>query len=258
MVHNPANGGFLRVMIVDHHEIFRHGLRDLVNDIDSFRVVAEAGSCQDALAQMERTTIDLMLLDLRLPDFDGIEVILHLQEFVPPPQVILLSETIDSDVLLDAMLAGASGYLAKDTPASDIIKALQGFQRGELAMQPTVTADAVHLLVRQCRQIEAKLFNYIKNHKRAFDTPSTVVQLNGGSVPTGSANSFLELLTPQEEKVFQLMRKGLSNKQIAAHLSISPFTVGKHVQNILRKLGVVNRTQAVSFTAFEGGTATYR
>lgn len=253
MMSNSVDSPFLRVMIVDAHEIFRYGLRDLLNHIDGFRVVAEAESCTDALAQIEITPIDLVLLDLHLPDFDGIETILHLQEFVPPPQVIVLSATIDNHVLLEAMLAGASGYLTKDTPAKDIVKTLQGFQRGELAMLPTVAADVVRLLVQQCRHIEAELFNYIKNHTNKFDISRTAMPSNGGPDSTGSSNSFLEVLTPQEEKVFQLMRKGLSNKQIAANLSISPFTVGKHVQNILRKLGVVNRTQAASYTSFEGG-----
>jgi len=248
-----SNHSTLQVMIVDDHEIFRHGLRDLLNDIDGFRVVAEAGSCKDALAQMEITTIDLVLLDLSLPDFDGIEALLHLQEFVPPPQVIILTATIDNNVLLEVMLAGASGYLTKDTSARNIVKMLQSFQRGELAMLPIVAANAVRLLVQQCRHIEAELFNYIQNHTNKFDTPPNTMPPNNGSASMGSSNSFLEVLTPQEDKVFQLMRKGLSNKQIAAQLSISPFTVGKHVQNILRKLGVVNRTQAVSYTSIEGG-----
>lgn len=247
----------LQVMIVDDHEIFRHGLRNLLNSIDGFRVVAEAGSCKDALVQMEITPIDLVLLDFRLPDFDGIEAILHLQEFVPPPQIIILSEPIGNDILLDAMLAGTSGYLTKDTPARDIVKTLQAFQRGELAMLPTVTADVVRLLVQQCRDIEIELFNYIKNNTNRFDKGSHAMQSNGGAASTDSSNSFLEVLTPQEDKVFQLMRKGLSNKQIAVHLSISPFTVGKHVQNILRKLGVVNRTQAASYTSFKGGVSPY-
>ena len=244
----------LRVMIVDDHEIFRHGLCDLLNNIEGFQVVAEAGNCKDGLVQMETTPIDLVLLDLSLPDFNGIEALLHLQEFVPPPQVIILCDTIDNDVLLEAMLAGACGYLTKDTSARDIIKLLQGLQRGELAMLPTVAAKAVRLLVQQCRHIESELFNYIKNHNNTFETARTAMPSHSGSASTGSSNSFLEVLTPQEDKVFQLMRKGLSNKQIAAHLSISPFTVGKHVQNIFRKLGVVNRTQAVSYTSFKGGT----
>lgn len=243
----------LRVMIVDDHEIFRHGLRNVLNNIDGFHVVAEAGTCQEALVQMEITPIDLVLLDLSLPDFDGIEALLHLQESASPPQVIILSETIDNDILLEAMLAGASGYLTKDTSSRNITKTLQGFQRGELAMLPTVAANVVRLLTQQCRHIEAELFNYIRNHTGKFDTSPTVTSSNGGSASTASVNSFLEVLTPQEDKVFQLMRKGLSNKQIAAQLFISPYTVGKHVQNILHKLGVVNRTQAASYTSFEGG-----
>lgn len=238
----------LRVLIVDDHEIFRHGLRDLINGIEGFQVVAEANSCKHVLALAEERHIDLVMLDMYLPDGDGIEVTRQLrQQVTPPPRVIILSAIIYDDTLVGAILAGAHGYLTKEMPASAIVKALQGFQRGELALLPTVTTSLVELLVKRYSKVEAELSTY---HGPATNelSPSQKDELN-----SVVASSNISVLTPQETNVFQLLRYGHSNKQIASKLAISPYTVGKHVQNILRKLGVTNRTQAVSYTSFEGG-----
>jgi len=235
----------LRVLIVDDHELFRYGLRDLINSIEGFQVVAEANSRKDALALAEERHIDLVMLDMYLPDGDGIEVTRQLrQQVTPPPRVVILSAIIYDDTLLGAILAGAHGYLTKEMPASDIVKALKGFQRGELALLPAVTTNLVELLVKRYSEVEAEL----ATHNEL--SPSQKDELNSIAA---SANSATSVLTPQETNVFQLLRYGHSNKQIASKLAISPYTVGKHVQNILRKLGVTNRTQAVSYTSFEGG-----
>ncbi len=235
----------LRVLIVDDHEIFRHGLRDLINGIEGFQVVAEANSCKAALALAEERHIDLVMLDMYLPDGDGIEVTRRLrQQVTPPPRVIILSAIIYDDTLVGAILAGAHGYLTKDMPASDIAKALKGFQRGELALLPTVTTNLVELLVKKYSEVEVEL--------STRNGPNEIPPSQKDDVV---ASSNISVLTPQETNVFQLLRYGHSNKEIASKLAISPYTVGKHVQNILRKLGVTNRTQAVSYTSFEGGNS---
>ena len=236
----------LRALIVDDHEIFRHGLRDLINSIEGFQVVAEAGSCKSALALAEQRPIDLVVLDMYLPDGDGIEVTRQLrQQITPPPRVIILSAVIYDDTLVDAILAGAQGYLTKDMPASDIVNALKGFQRGELALLPTVTTNLVQMLVQKYSEAEAELSIQVHN---------SIIMTDLSMPPKEeSPNTATPMLTSQEAKVFQLLRRGNSNKQIASRLAISPYTVGKHVQNILRKLGVTNRTQAASYTSFEGG-----
>ena len=235
----------LRVLIVDDHEIFRHGLRDLINGIEGFQVVAETNSCKHVLALAEERHIDLVMLDMYLPDGDGIEVTRQLrQHVIPPPRVIILSAIIYDDTLVGAILAGAHGYLTKEMSASDIVKALKGFQRGELALLPTVTTNLVELLVKRYGEVEAELATHIGPEV----SPSQKDELNS---VVGTSN--ISVLTPQETNVFQLLKYGHSNKQIARRLAISPYTVGKHVQNILRKLGVTNRTQAVSYTSFEGG-----
>jgi len=236
----------LRVLIVDDHEIFRHGLRDLINSTEGFQVVAEAGSCKNALELAEQRPIDLVVLDMYLPDGDGIEVTRQLrQQVIPPPRVIILSAVIYDDTLVDAILAGAQGYLTKDMPASDIVNALKGFQRGELALLPAVVTNLVQMLVQKYSEAEAELSTQM--HNSIITTGIPVSQKE--ELP----NTATRILTPREAKVFQHLLQGNSNKQIASQLAISPYTVGKHVQNILHKLGVTNRTQAVSYTSFEGG-----
>lgn len=244
----------LRVMIVDDHEVFRNGLRDLINSIEGFRVVAQAGSCQEAFEQVGKQPIDLVVLDLFLPDGDGIEATRQLLRHIPQPKVIILSAIMYDEALIGAMLAGAHGYLTKDLSASDILKVLQGILRGEPAMLPTVAANLIHLLVEKYHHMEAVLATYAQNGSMVIaegPTSSNGFRQHAPSAAQPAATP-LQLLTPQESKVFQLMRQGQSNKQIAARLSISPYTVGKHIQNILRKLGVANRTQAASYTPFEG------
>src|SRR2546423_779759 len=121
-----------RVMIVDDHEIFRQGLRNILIDIDGLDVVAEASRCSDILEYATSVPIDLVLMDSSLPDAEAIEAIQLLRNLIPSPQVVLLSSKIDDDALLEAILSGVSGYLTKDLPKKDVINALQSLQRGEL------------------------------------------------------------------------------------------------------------------------------
>lgn len=240
-----------RVMLVDDHEVFRVGMRNLLTDMVSFEVLAEASTCADALARMQSSLIDVVLLDLHLPDVEGVEAVHRLKAEPNSPDVIILSATIDDETLLDALTAGVAGYITKDTSALEILDALRQYKRGELAMTSTIFSRAIRLMMMQNQQLDKELTLY-RQHALEVSTRGIAQE---GSTPLSSAYNVrlsLPQLTPQEEKVYQLMRRGQSNKQIAADLYISRFTVGKHVQNILRKMGVTNRTQAVSYTLLEG------
>lgn len=248
---NSAANKPWRVMIVDDHEIFRHGLRNILIDIDGFDVVAEASRCSDVLKHATRMPVDLVLMDSSLPDAVGIEAIQRLKELTPPPQVVLLSTAIDDSVLLDAILAGASGYLTKDLPKKDVINALQSLQQGELALLPPVAANVIRLLMKRCIHLEKTLATEQQSTKEKVSlSPKRSSKVESPS--TLLSPLALHRLTSREYKVFQLLCQGLSNKEIAARFSISPYTVGKHVRQILRKLGAVNRTQAVLYASFEG------
>lgn len=241
-----------RVLIVDDHEIFRHGLRDLIDNIEGFQVVAEADSCKDTLICVKQMQIDLVILDLYLPDGDGIQVTRQLkQQVTNPPSIIILSAIIYDDTLVDAILAGADGYLTKDMPAVEIVKSLKAFQGGLLALPQAMTTNLVYLLVQKFAEKGTELFSNMQIGISSTDTTSLPTEKITNSA--SYSNASFPMLTQQEARVFELLRQGQSNKQIASQLSISPYTVGKHVQKILRKLGVTNRTQAAAYTSFEGG-----
>jgi DNA-binding NarL/FixJ family response regulator len=242
-----------QVMIVEDHEIFRRGLRDLINTIEGYQVVAEVSSCEAMLAQIAQMHINLIMLDMYLPDGDGIQAIRQVrQQAARPPRVIILSAIMYPDTLVDAILAGADGYLTKDMPEGAIVRALQGFLRGELALSLKAATQLVHLLVHRYTELEAEARSSSPNgHMSTTLSPAPTEEPNKAA---SSSSVFFPTLTPQEANILQLLRQGQSNKQIATRLSISPYTVGKHVQHILRKLGVANRTQAASYTSFEGGT----
>src|SRR2546423_6784291 len=149
-------GKSLRVMITNVHEIFRHGLRNILIDVDGFEVVAEASNCNEMLKQAARMPIDVVLMGSSLPDAGTIDAIQRLRNLVPPPHVVLFSPTMDEDELLDALLAGASGYLTKDLPAKDVINALQNLQRGEIALLPSTATTVICPLLKKCNEAEKK------------------------------------------------------------------------------------------------------
>src|SRR6266571_1748186 len=242
----------LSVMVVDDHEIFRRGICDLLSSTGDFKVVAEASCCKDALALITTTPIDLVLVAISLPDADGIETLCRLKGVTPTLDIVILANRIDKNILLEAMLAGASGYLTKGASGGELVGALRGLRYGELAMFYSVATKAVRLLVQKCNDLLGQRNGFgvefpasLQNGAKTADLPQPGAPILNGLPQNRSFPPPRNELTPQEYRVFQLMRRGLSNKQIAAHLTISPYTVGKHVQRILRKLGVMNRTQAV-------------
>ncbi|HLI09892.1 MAG TPA: response regulator transcription factor [Ktedonobacteraceae bacterium] len=251
-VEQKSVGDPLRLFVVDHHEIYRHGLRDLLTSAGDFQVVAEAERYQDAVRQVVGLPVDTILIDLELPDLQGMEVLHRLREVVPFLRMVILTDSLRKELLLEAMLAGVNGYLTREMLATDIVATLQNLRRGELALSPTLSTIAIQLLVEQARNLHSQLHTLPGGGEMR---KTQALQLNGEQDGNSTAmiahHPLLSLLTSQEYRVFQLMRQGLSNKQIAVQLSISPFTVGKHVQHILRKLGVMNRTQAAS-SVFSG------
>jgi DNA-binding NarL/FixJ family response regulator len=242
-----------RVMIVDDHELFRRGLRDMLDTADGFHVVAEASCCEEALAQMACAPVDLVIMDLYLPDVDGVAATRELLADGASSKIVILSGFMDEDALLNAMLAGASGYLTKDMPAGEMIRALRGVQRGEFALAPSVTGNLICLLLQRCQELEMAMT--LCQQPDAACKPLLEGKTEGDEqvVATNSVERTLQILTPQEFRICKCIQQGLSNKQIAAQLLISPYTVGKHVQHILRKLGLANRTQIAAYTSFEVG-----
>nr|BBH95746.1 DNA-binding response regulator [Thermogemmatispora argillosa] len=253
----PFYGTTQRVIIAHEADIFCRGLHSLLETSEEFEVLAEVNSCAALLDAAARTAVDTVLIDCALADGDCIEMTRRLNESPSPPHVVLLAPGINNELLLRALLNGASGYLTKDTPGHQVLACLKGLRRGELALAPQVAGVAIRLLVWECYRLAAALSAtapVVRPLQSATAEPQTNSrQLHSEALyrepPRPAARPHL---TEQEQKILRLLRLGLSNKQIAARLSISPYTVGKHVQHILRKLGASNRTQAVSHTSLEG------
>jgi DNA-binding NarL/FixJ family response regulator len=245
-----------RVVIAHEADIFCRGLHSLLATSEGFEVLAEVNSCTALLEIVATTTVDTVLIDCMLTDGDCIELTRRLNEGPSPPHVVLLASRINDELLLRALLNGASGYLTKDTPGHQVLACLEGLRKGELALTPHVASAAIRLLTWECYRLAATLSATTSSTGPAIAMDQTQAgSLQHRSEPASTEArrpAALPHLTEQEQKILRLLRLGLSNKQIAARLSISPYTVGKHVQHILRKLGASNRTQAASHTSFEG------
>lgn len=198
----------ISVLIVDDHEVVRLGLLNLLNDAE-IEVVGQANSAPTALQFAKETQPQIVLLDVRLPDMDGLEVIDHLREVSPQSRVIVLSAYDNPTYVARAITLGAHDYVLKGSGRAEILAAIKAVASGDRSRQSALL-----------RRIEAVL-------QSTSDAP-----VQGAS------------LTTRESQVLRHLALGLSNKDIGRSLSISIETVKEHVQNVLRKMGVVDRTQA--------------
>jgi len=201
----------LGVLLVDDHAIVRVGLRNLVNDEPDLRVVSEAGSCAEAVREAKGTHPDVIVLDLRLPDGSGVEIIDPLKLAAPRAKVLVLTSFADDTLLLAALKAGADGYLLKDVAEADLIGAIREVARaGVVAPQPL--------------------------HAGA----------GSGGLPSNSKASQLDPLTGQERRVFELVGRGHSNREVAQATGLTEKTVRNYLSRVFDKLGVRRRSQLVA------------
>jgi len=199
------DGGTVRLLLVDDHPVVRDGLRGVFADDPDFEVVGEAGNGAEAVARVERLGADVVLMDLRMPEMGGVEAIQRLREVAPAVRVLVLTTyDTDSDVL-PAIEAGATGYLLKDAPRDELIRAVRAAFKGESVLSPAVARR----LMGQVRK----------------PPPETLSQ--------------------RELKVLQLIADGATNREAAAMLFVSEATIKTHLLHIYDKLGVRDRAAAV-------------
>ncbi|OLF07632.1 DNA-binding response regulator [Actinophytocola xinjiangensis] len=203
----------VRVALVDDHEVVRRGLRDLLDGEPGIEVVAEAGSVDEALVRTAATGPDVVVIDIRLPDGDGVSLCRALRSRDPAPACLVLTAFDDEQALVEAIMAGASGYLLKQVRGQDLVDAVREVAAGRSLLDPVTTA---RVLARM---------------RRAAETD----ELAG--------------LTERERRVLELMGEGLSNRQIAERLFLAEKTVKNYVTSVLAKLGMERRTQAVAWFA---------
>jgi two-component system nitrate/nitrite response regulator NarL len=209
----------IKLLIADDHFLFREGLARILNDAPEMHVVATVGSGEDALRRAGEFKPDVVLLDVNMPGLSGVETAQRMRELYPHIGILMLTVSENEADLFAAIRAGARGYLLKNMDAAEVIYAIQRVYAGEAMIAP---AMAVKLL------------------KEFATTPARA--------PTPEE----EDLTEREREVLQLVARGLSNKEIATHLALSPHTVKAHLRTILDKLHLRSRAQAAAWAAQRG------
>jgi two-component system, NarL family, response regulator LiaR len=207
----------IRVLIADDHAVVRRGLRTFLELQDGIEVVGEAEDGEEAVGAVERLSPDVVLMDLVMPRVDGIAAIRRIRAGGSATRVIVLTSFVDDDKLLPAVRAGAAGYLLKDVQPRELVGAIRTVHAGEALLHPAAAA-------RLMAEVAAD----------------------------GERSDARSALTRRELEVLALVARGLSNKLIARELGVSEKTVKTHVGNLLRKLGLTDRTQAALYAVREG------
>ncbi|NHD18811.1 MULTISPECIES: response regulator [Actinopolyspora] len=211
----------VRVLLVDDHEVVRRGLRDLLDTEEDVEVVGEAGGVNEALVRAEADRPDVAVVDMRLPDGDGLDLCRRLRAADAPPHCLVLTAFDDEQALVGAINAGASGYLLKQVRGQDLINAVREVAAGRSLLDPVTT-------------------------RRVLDR----LREGGGGEPDDDE---LRDLTEQEHRVLELIGEGLSNREIAERLFLAEKTVKNYVTSVLAKLGMERRTQAAAWYARHRG-----
>ncbi|MDP4505473.1 response regulator transcription factor [Nonomuraea sp. NBC_00507] len=210
-----------RVLIADDDDLMRAGLAELLTADPAIEIVGQASTGREAVDRTRRLAPDVVLMDVRMPDMDGIAATRELSRIAPDTKVLILTTFEQDDYIFGALRAGASGFLLKRTRPEDLIAAVHTVAAGDSLLSPSVTRRVIDRMARQ-------------------------------PVPDLSDQAKLEGLTPREREVLGLISRGLSNREIAAALLVEESTIRTHVKRILMKLGLRDRIQAVIF-AYETG-----
>jgi DNA-binding NarL/FixJ family response regulator len=216
----------IRVVVADDQELVRSGFSMILEAQQDIEVVAEAGDGAEAVAAVRRHTPDVLLLDIRMPVMDGLEAARRVCAQSSCKVVMLTTFDLD-EYVYDALYAGASGFLLKDVRRDDLVHAVRVVAAGDSLLAPTITRRLVADIVR-------------RRHEEAA---------------TGTAPDRLDVLTAREAETLRMLARGLSNAEIATTLFVSEHTVKTHVSNVLSKLGLRDRVQAV-ICAYETGLVT--
>ena len=204
----------IRVFLLDDHEIVRRGVRELLEAQDDLEVVGEAATAQEGVARIPATKPDVAIVDMRLPDGNGVEVCRELRSIDGSIQCVILTSFSDDEALFDSIMAGAAGYLLKQIKGTDLVDAVRRVASGQSLLDPGVTARVLERL------------------------------------RTGpEEDPRLARLTDQERKILDLIAEGLTNRQIGERLFLAEKTVKNYVSNLLSKLGMERRTEAAVFAA---------
>jgi len=208
----------IRILICDDHEVVREGLRTLLAGRADMRVVAEAATSADAIEAATREMPDIVIMDVRLPDGSGVEACRSIREIMPATRVIMLTSYPDDEALYASIVAGASGYLLKQTRGRALVEAIETVSRGRALLDPDITA---------------KVLDRVRRGR-------------------GDEDPAIASLTDQERRVLEQLATGKTNREIGEALFLSEKTVKNYVSRILEKLGLHRRAEAAAFAARRG------
>jgi DNA-binding NarL/FixJ family response regulator len=210
----------LRVLVVDDHDLFRTGLRNLLEE-EGVNVVGEAENGENAIRLASDLTPDVVIMDLNMPGVGGVETTRRLSSLAPLSRVVVLTISADDDDVMNAVMAGACGYLLKDSSIQELIAGIRAASEGESLISPQIAAKVLQRLRAQSKDVDA-------------------------------AETIRAELSDRELEVLKLIANGKDNAQIARELFISPKTVKNHISNILMKLQIENRIQAAVYAVRSG------
>ncbi|MFD3737748.1 response regulator [Streptomyces sp. NPDC058629] len=206
-----STGGPIRVFLLDDHEVVRRGVHDLLEDEPDITVIGEAATAEQALVRVPALRPDVAVLDVRLPDGDGVTVCRELRSTMPDLACLMLTSFDDEEALLDSIMAGAAGYVLKQIQGSDLVTAVRTVARGQSLLDASATAKLM-------------------------------ARLRGGQ--PAEEPEMLPGLTDREREILDLIGEGLTNRQIGQRLYLAEKTVKNHISRLLAKLGVERRVQA--------------
>jgi two-component system, NarL family, response regulator DevR len=207
------------VFLLDDHEVVRRGLRDLLES-EGIEVVGEAGTAAEAFGRIHAVDPDVAVLDVRLPDGDGVSVCREVRSRHPRTACLMLTSFSDDEALFEAIMAGASGYVLKQIRGTDLVDAVRKVAAGQSLLDPAVTERVLERL------------------RRGPEVDERIAQL-----------------TPQERRILQLMAEGLTNRAIGERLHLAEKTVKNYVTNVLSKMGMSRRTEAAVYAARHLGSS---
>ncbi|HEX2319069.1 MAG TPA: response regulator transcription factor [Streptosporangiaceae bacterium] len=214
MIENAADNAPITVFLVDDHEIVRRGVRDLLEAEPDITVVGEAGTAASALARIPALNPDVAVLDVRLPDGDGVSVCRDIRSRLPEVACLMLTSFGDDEALFDAIMAGAAGYVLKQIRGTDLVGAVRTVAAGRSLLDPEAASRVMARMRDQSRRSDP-----------------------------------LAALTGQERKILELIGEGLTNRQIGERLFLAEKTVKNYVSALFAKLGMERRTQAAAYAA---------
>jgi two-component system response regulator NreC len=222
----------IKLMLVDDHDVVRTGLRSYLETQPGIEVIAEASNGMQALEKAGKVQPDIVLMDITMPDMDGMETTLQLKKLYPDCQILVLTVHDDKQYFMKMLSVGASGYLTKQAAADELVAAIQAVAAGHVYLQPALA----RWLLEDYQQLAKTVA--LPTHEEVNSKDRHVVTL--------------DILSERERQVLELVAEGLSNHDIGKNLALSPKTIARHRERIMKKLSIHSRTELVKFAIRTG------